>query len=149
MSALITGRRTAGQNAPAARLQLTSLVDMMVILVVFLLKSFSVEGQLVTPAADLELPESTVEVPVVAGLIVEIGLEWVRVDGRDIMATAAVAADSTALAGAFEDLAAAAAPPVTVQCDRRLDFRVLGGVLRACGRAGLEDISLLVIGGGS
>lgn len=43
------------------RPQLTSLVDVMTILLVFLIKSFSSEGSLVTPAADLVLPVSTSE----------------------------------------------------------------------------------------
>src|SRR5512133_931611 len=40
------------------RPQLTSLVDIMVILLFFLIQSFSVEGNLVTPSTDLELPLS-------------------------------------------------------------------------------------------
>lgn len=133
---------------PPVRLQLTSLVDMMVILVVFLLQSFSVEGQLVTPAAGLALPESASLAPVTAGLVVEVGPERVRVAGRDVMATAdVVAADAGPLAAALA--AAGAGGPVTVQCDRRLDFRVLGRVLRACGQGGRDDVALLVLGGAS
>ena len=40
------------------RPQLTSLIDVMTILLVFLIKSFSVEGNLITPSADLVLPVS-------------------------------------------------------------------------------------------
>lgn len=144
MSAL-TAALGAVPARPAARLTLTSLVDMMVILVVFLLKSFSVEGQLVTPAAGIELPASAVESPVTAGRVVEIGPEMIRVDGRDVVATAEATETSDALAAALDELAAAGAGPVVVQCDRRLDFRVLGAVLRACGRAGLDDLSLLAV----
>ncbi len=38
--------------------QLTSLIDVMTILLVFLIKSFSVSGNLVTPSKDLVLPTS-------------------------------------------------------------------------------------------
>lgn len=145
MSALIAARRPAGCIRPAARPQLTSLVDMMVILVVFLLKSFSVEGQLMTPADGLELPVTAKAAPVSAGRVIEIGPEMIRVDGSDILATATATADTTALAAALARVAAEDAGVVVVQCDRRLDFAVLGHVLRACGRAGLDDLSLLAL----
>jgi hypothetical protein len=38
------------------RPQLTSLIDVMTILLVFLIKSFSVDGNLITPSDDLILP---------------------------------------------------------------------------------------------
>jgi len=47
-------RPTAGGHSNGvAKPQLTSLVDMLTILLVFLLKSFSVEGYLVSAATDL------------------------------------------------------------------------------------------------
>ncbi|MCP4571331.1 MAG: hypothetical protein GY838_03195 [bacterium] len=145
MSALVAARHGPTPVRPAARPQLTSLVDMMVILVVFLLKSFSVEGQLVTPAEGLELPVTVDAAPVPAGRVVEIGPETIRVDGAHVLATAVATSDTTALAVALARLAAEGAGPVVVQCDRRLDFGVLGHVLRACGRAGLDDLSLLAL----
>jgi biopolymer transport protein ExbD len=39
--------------------QLTSLIDVMTILLVFLLKSFSVEGNLISVSTDMNLAEST------------------------------------------------------------------------------------------
>ena len=42
-------------------LKLTSMIDMFTILLVFLLKSYSAEGQIVTLSKDLVLPESTSE----------------------------------------------------------------------------------------
>ena len=41
------------------RPQLTSLVDVMAIILVFLIKTFSTEGNIITPSSDLELPVST------------------------------------------------------------------------------------------
>ncbi|MEZ4649352.1 MAG: biopolymer transporter ExbD [Candidatus Eisenbacteria bacterium] len=58
--------RMLGSNAakaratrPTERLPLTSMVDMMTILIVFLLQSFSDDGSLLTPAAGLALPTAT------------------------------------------------------------------------------------------
>jgi biopolymer transport protein ExbD len=123
---------------------------MMVILVVFLLKSFSVEGELVAPAAGMELPASSSRTPVPAGLVVEVGPERVRVAGRDVLPTAALAgADTTSLAALTAALTIAATTDdraqILVQADRRIDYRNLSQVLRACARAGWSDVSLIVL----
>jgi len=137
-------------KAVPARLQLTSLVDMMVILVVFLLKSFAVEGQLVSPAAGLVLPESSSRTPVSAGLVVEVGPRQVRVGGQYVMSTPAlVAADSPAvvpLTAALEtSFIAHGDAPVLVQADHQVDYRHLSQVLRACSAAGWQDVTLVVL----
>lgn len=149
-SLLPAGPALAPAGGPVARLQLTSLVDMMVILVVFLLQSFSVEGQLVTPAADLELAPSRSRNPLAEGLVVEVGLHRIVVAGREVGPTADLTGDGPD-APANLDRARAAAPtvrsegPVLVQADRRLEYRQLSRVLAACARAGWRDVSLVVL----
>jgi len=148
---LLAGRRPGGPAGDQpAQLQLTSLVDMMVILVVFLLHSFSVEGELIAPANGLELPASSGGAPVPVGLVVEVGPERVRVAGRDVLFTAALAsADTTSLgvltAALTNDDAAVNQGRVLVQADRRIDYRNLSQVLRACARAGWSEVSLVVL----
>ena len=44
-------------------LRLTSMIDMFTILLVFLLQSFSAEGEIMSVAQDLRLPESSAETP--------------------------------------------------------------------------------------
>jgi biopolymer transport protein ExbD len=51
-----TDRRTAS----SFKIQITSMVDMFIILLVFLLKSFSTSPVNITPSASLNLPQSTV-----------------------------------------------------------------------------------------
>ncbi len=137
-------------KAAPARLQLTSLVDMMVILVVFLLKSFSVEGQLVTPAAGLELPNSSSRTLLEAGLMIEVGPRLVRVDGREILATSDLSADEEAAAAKLSAALAGTqirpgSTPVLVQADRGLDYNHLSRILRACAVAGWTDVTLVVL----
>lgn len=141
------------QEAPA-RLQLTSLVDMMVILVVFLLMSFSVEGQLITPAEGLELSPSTSDQPVVAGLVIEVGPQEVRLAGRTVQPTASLAIDNAeALKPLLDALSAMELPvastPVLLQVDRRVPYSSLSKVLGTCSGAGWANLSLVVLGAGS
>ncbi len=146
-------RSVSAAATPAAKLQMTSLVDMMVILVVFLLKSFSVEGQLATPQSGLQLPISISQDSLPSGLVVEVGIQEIRISGRYVMASAAlVAADSTAVAPLTKVLVSAKTDGnqnVLVQSDRRVEFKSLVEVLRACANAGWEDVSLVVEGSDS
>ncbi len=137
-----------------ARPQLTSLVDMMVILLVFLLKSFSVEGQLVTPSPDLHLPESTAQAPVELALSLEVATGGIVLDGRRVADLPGVAANDSLLvaplAAALRDLAPDGdGQALTIQCDRRVDFAVLKRVLFTCDQTGHDDLSLLVLREGS
>ena len=44
------------------RPQMTSLIDILTLLLVFLIQSYSVEGNLITPSTDLQLPLSSSEI---------------------------------------------------------------------------------------
>jgi len=144
-------------DGDTTRPPLTSLVDMMVILLVFLLKSFSVEGQLVTPAADLQLPASSTRVAAETALSVEVTTGGINLDGVRVAPLPAVDAEEFIIAGlqqALADVAPAGLDSTTprsanVQCDRRVDFAVLKQVLATCNAAGYDDLALLVIQEGS
>lgn len=143
-------------DGDTTRPPLTSLVDMMVILLVFLLKSFSVEGQLVTPAADLQLPPSSVRESADTALSVEVTTSGINLDGVRVAPLPATDADSFIIGGlhtALAELAPTGADSngrsANVQCDRRVDFAVLKQVLATCSAAGYDDLALLVIQEGS
>ena len=67
------------------KLNLTALIDMFTILVVFLLKSYSAEGQLVTLSEALSLPESRAEKTVELCLEVIVTNSAILVDGDPIV----------------------------------------------------------------
>jgi biopolymer transport protein ExbD len=82
--------------------------------------------------------------------VVEIGPQMVRVGGRDIVPTSALAGTGDnvpqELEQALSALArSAAGAPVLVQADQRLDYRHLSQVLRACAGAGWSDVTLVVL----
>ncbi len=68
-----------------ARLNLTSMIDMFTILVVFLLKSYSAEGQLVTVSDVLTLPKASAEQKVEMKLEIVVNQDAVVVDGDPIV----------------------------------------------------------------
>jgi biopolymer transport protein ExbD len=134
--------------------QLTSLIDMMTILLVFLLKSFSAEGTLVTPSRDLELPLSVTRQAPRPALMVEITRQAVLVDGKTVASLEELdRADSLVVAPLHEWLTGYAAllgngkkeREVIIQCDKACDFRYVKKVMATCARTGFSDFSLLVL----
>jgi biopolymer transport protein ExbD len=135
---------------------LTSLVDMMTILLVFLLQSFSSEGQLVTPSKDLALAASTAKKAPKPALMLEVTQTAVLVDGRAIVTLDEVdqteGLDIKKLHDALVELAELsdkAEKEVVIQCDKNTDFRYLKKIMGTCARASWTEFSLLVVQKGS
>jgi biopolymer transport protein ExbD len=66
-------------------LNLTSMIDMFTILVVFLLKSYSAEGQIVTVSDALTLPKSRAEQKIELNLEIIVTNDAIVVDGEPIV----------------------------------------------------------------
>jgi len=143
--------------SPSRRPQLTSLVDMMTILLVFLLKSFSVEEERLV-AADLALPVSTTEAAAPEVPAVVVARDAVLVDGRVVVDLTAGAPDHHAWTALTDALVArngiddprgsrpgsVSSGRVAVQCDRDHEFALVKHVMDACRNAGYEGLALVV-----
>jgi biopolymer transport protein ExbD len=151
---ILSARRRSPESA-VVRLQLTSLVDMMTILLIFLLKSFSMDGEVLTPAADLALPGSTSDERVAPMVNVAVTRTGVLLDGRSLLTLDELASlpSEAATIGILEtELTKLAAitgdadgdRALTIQCDKNLDFALLKRVMRTCSVAGFDDFALLV-----
>ncbi len=67
-------------------LNLTSMIDMFTILVVFLLKSYSAEGMLITVSEALTLPSARFEQKVQMKLEIQVNMQAIVVDGDPVVA---------------------------------------------------------------
>jgi len=65
--------------------QLTSMIDMFTILVVFLLEAFSADGQIVTLSDALTLPKSHASTPVKLKLEIQVNEQVIVVDGDPVV----------------------------------------------------------------
>ena len=159
--------RNRRASAGPVRLNITSLIDMFTILLIFLLVNFS-SGESITVASDIELPASTQadgekhsSVPVI------VSATAILVDGRIVVAMddlalqttpeipelvlaleaqarkAARVADVVAEHGNERDLVAWAGR-VTIQGDADLPFDVLERVIYSCGIASFDQVALAV-----
>ena len=135
------------------RPQLTSLVDVMTILLVFLIKSFSVEGNLITPAKDLQLPVSISKEHLKQEFTFAVTSTQIIRNGEKIVDISD-----------FENSESLLIPPflkwlekerakikskkeikkVLIQVDKRLEFNIIKRVVFTCSRAGFTNFSVMV-----
>ncbi|RPI03302.1 MAG: biopolymer transporter ExbD [Calditrichaeota bacterium] len=145
-----------------AVLQLTSMIDMFTILLVFLLKSFSAEGQIMTITRDLRLPESTSRDVPRSMSVISVTSEWILVDGRSVVNLSAITTDSPLMInGLKEELERLRLlseqignlstnlqgfrGSIAIQGDRDIPFDILKRIMFTCGQVGYNNINLAVL----
>jgi len=145
---------------PPAELTLTSLLDMFTILLVFLLKSFSADGQMVTNTEDLTLPESTSLKPPRSAPIIAVTKEWVMLDDKPLVKVADLITDSDLLIQPLQaslqqsrsfseqlgqiDKRVGFNGTVDIMGDRDASFAVIKRVMFTCGQVGFNNMLLAV-----
>jgi len=154
--------RKSRQYGEPSELSLTSMMDVMTIILVFLIKQVDTEGQLVTAAENLVLPASTsTKVPkeVSLGLIVD--HNWVLVDGQQIVETSVVSEQDSLLVAALDavlkekretEKAALLAKGesdegggnIIVQLDKNTYYDIMFKVMATCGASGFTNVAFAV-----
>jgi biopolymer transport protein ExbD len=134
------------------RPQLTSLVDVMAIILVFLIKTFSTEGNIITPSSDLELPVSTSTKPPQPRWSIEIARDLVMSEGTTIASVKQFAKrDSLLIPELFKwlddkrKLRADTSSRLLLQCDREIPYSIVKKVMYTCSKASFTDFSILVL----
>ncbi len=151
-----------------AGLYLTSMVDMFAIMVIFLLQSFSADGELVILPKGLELPKAENTGSLERSPSLVIGLDQVLLEGNFIAGTPRVAEQTEwnipelqqalkdyrdaelkkAIAkGTSEQDASKTLQKINVSADRRLPFQVVKKVIYNAGYAGFPDFRFAVFAG--
>jgi len=138
-------------------------MDMMTIILVFLLKSYSAEGQLLTNADNLVLPNSTSkESPKETSLMVAVTNEWIMVDNIPVIRTNAVRENQDIVVEAVqekleigmrqeENMVKIGAlqrvkGEVVFQLDKNIEFDVLFKLMNTSGTVGYNHIRFAVMG---
>lgn len=136
------------------RPQLTSLVDIMVILLFFLIQSFSVEGNLVTPSTDLELPLSDASKSPQPHCNLHITQTQVLVDDEVIVTNQKIASSEEFLipelfkmmkAQAVKNNDSLSKGKLLIQADKEIPFSIVKKVMFTCSKAGFDDFKVLVV----
>ena len=148
-----------GRKSGYAELNLTSMVDMLTILVVFLLQTFSASGELLTVQKNITLPEAQNWKDLEQAPIIAVSKESVTLDGRRVADAEQLNAENTSdwkitdlhdqlvtLKNNFKLLHPSEqfTGTVIVQADRNVDFKVIKKVMYSCGLAGYQNVNFAV-----
>jgi biopolymer transport protein ExbD len=136
---------------------MTSLIDVLTLLLVFLIQSFSAEGNLITPSEDLRLPVSNSQKRPQPALTIEITKTAVLSEGIVIAQIPSFQKSNDLLINSLNQFLAAkkkleAVGPnkgseVIIQCDREIEFNVVKRVMFTCTHAGFTNFSVIAIEG--
>ena len=149
------------RNPPRATKPLmTPLVDVLIVLVFFLLKNFSSDGDILTPAAGLVLPISTAQIKPELTIVLSISQKHILGDGTPLALVEEEMSSPSPTVLALRqwlekkrktsDEIARFNPgstfdgKLTIQSDQKIPFRILQKVLNTCGEQGFSKFSLAV-----
>lgn len=147
-----------------AKLNLTSMMDMFTIILLFLLKTYSTDGQLISPSKQLELPKSTIEQPPEVGLDLVVSKKIIMVNDQPVANLADVVRNDPTvvkdgvvlpLRDRLRFYASQAkkmeveygvkfSGKVTIQGDKDLAYAELVKVMRTCGLSEYPNMRLVV-----
>ena len=144
MGANLPSQRSGGRMAPMADINVTPLVDVMLVLLII----FMVTAPLLTAGVPVNLPDSRAKALDQDQKPVQLSLDAAGklfIDDEEIA--------ETALPQRLEQIAAVQAggepPQVFLRADRALDYGRVMRVMGELNRAGLNRVSLLTVEGGS
>ena len=150
-----------GAKATYASLNLTSMIDFLVIIVVFLLMSFAASGELLSIQRGLQLPDASQTTELERAPIVAIGKDVITLDGNRMTDVPSLLRDAgTAGDWRIENLVVeldtlrrnwAIVHPrepfpgaIVLQADKSTDFRVIKKVMYSAAQAGYANVSFAV-----
>ena len=151
-------RPRAGLKASSS-VNLISMMDILTVLLLFLLKSYSAGGEVMVPQPGVKLPESTAESTPQASLIISIDGDAIRLGSEKVASVADVVASGDAGIPSLAERLPAPVPtegspegaespkvtPVTIQGDRNIEYSLLRKVMFTLSQSGYDNVSLAVL----
>ncbi|MFZ5518225.1 MAG: ExbD/TolR family protein [Candidatus Zhuqueibacterota bacterium] len=146
-------------NAGAVKVNLTSMMDMFTIILVFLLKTFSAEGSLIQPSEYLTLPHSGTEKQPEIALDVVVSKEWIMVNHEPVEKVSNVQNQRSLIIKNLQDKLSVYAREsrrmeelhgikfsgkVAIQGDKEIPYSLLVKVMATCGKSDYPNMRLVV-----
>jgi biopolymer transport protein ExbD len=143
-------------------LSMTSIMDMMTIILCYLIRSFAAEGQLMTNSDNLILPLSTSRTsPSAVNLGISITSDWILVDNTPVVRTAEVRKqeameitpmiEKLQVAMAQEErmvkigMASRVTGEAVVQADKNIEYDIIFKTIFSCGQVGYNHVKFAVM----
>ncbi len=156
----ISKHGAGGRKSSYAELNLTSMVDMLTILVVFLLQTFSASGELLTVSKNITLPEAVNYKDLEQAPIIAVSRDSVTLNGDPKADSQELSRENTVdwkIPQLHDDLVVLKnnfkllhpnpedwKGLVIVQADKNIDFKVIKKVMYTCAVAGYNNVNFAV-----
>ena len=141
------------------QLNMNSMMDMMTIILLFLLKSYSTSGALVTPSENLKLPTSMRDLRPKKELQVAVAQDMILVNEIPLMPTSAIDRDNMMIPQLMSklneyaeseknleiDIGKEFTHEVLIQGDEQLDFETLIKVMYTCSKSEFYRMRLITV----
>jgi biopolymer transport protein ExbD len=150
-----------GKKSQYAGLMLTSLVDVMTIITIFLLMNFSANGEVLYMTKDIKLPDAFHGAQLERAPVISVSADAVTFDGKMLLNTADLEKGDVLNVPELEDALRdekrryeqihANTPDhpfkglVNVQADKKIPFRVIKRVMFACNQSGFANINFAAL----
>lgn len=155
--AFVPSRRKAHLKADRGELNLNSMMDMMTIILLFLLKTYSTTGQIMTASEDLKLPYSASTEQPKKELSISVTRHSILVGSESIMSLEDLSPADNLIRPLYARLSQLAKEAdedekrfgkpftheVIVQADENTPFQILVKVLYTCGQSQYNKLRLL------
>ncbi len=162
-SKLMSGKFMKGKKSGNAELQLTSMVDMFTLLVIFLLANFSASGDVLFMSKDIQLPTASHGSELERAPVVAITDNFIGLEGQKIVDVDQIAHDEILNIQQLEDNLRDLkkreefvhqldkehqfAGKVNIQADKKTHFKILKRVMYSCAMAGYTQINFAILSG--
>ena len=145
-------------RAAWASLNLTAMVDMFTMIVVFLLANFSATGEVLFISKDIQLPKAEATTELIRAPVVSVSAKTIALEGEQVGDTDEIQQPTTSsipdLTGRLQDMRRADESmhpgmpfkgTMILQCDQGVPFAVVRKVMYAAAEAGYIDINYAVL----
>jgi len=145
--------------AEEGQLNMNSMMDMMTIILLFLLKSFSTEGSLTTPSADLTMPESVIGEKPQKEILVSITKHNILLNSNELISLSDIDPDKVLVTPLYNALSSVADEAkqlqadigkefdhtIIIQGDEEMSFELLYKIMYTCSKSEFYKMRLLTI----
>ncbi|MFQ5636614.1 MAG: ExbD/TolR family protein [bacterium] len=143
----------------SGKLNLTSMMDMFTIILVFLLKTYAAQGQLIQPSESLTLPKSNIKTLLETGLDIVVSKDMILVNHKSIIDMESVRKQKGYIIKPLSDELSFHAKEaknmeeqfgvpfsgkVTIQGDKSIEYKDLVKVMATCGASEYPNMRLVV-----
>jgi biopolymer transport protein ExbD len=164
-SKVMGGKFGKGRKGSSADLQLTSMVDMFTLLVIFLLANFSASGEVLFMSKEIQLPTASHSTEIERAPVVAITDNFIGLEGQKVVDVDQIAHDEILNIQQLEDSLRDLKKreefvhqmdkehqfegKINIQADKKTHFKIVKRVMYSCAMAGFQNINFAVLAGKS